>query len=346
MWNGALFEFASCLSQNRTRFQEENRMKRVAAVLACLLAVVADPAWSQNFPAHSLRLVVAFPAGGPIDIVARLVTPKLSEVLGQQVIVDNRGGANGIIGTDFVAKSAPDGYTMILASPGAVAISPAVYPKMPFDTMRDLAPVTLVSTTPELLVVHPSVPAKSVKELIALAKTRPGQLNIASTGSGGLPHLALELFKSVTKTEMVHVPYNGAAPAVASLLGGQVQGLFADLPVLLPHVQSGKLRALVVAGPRRSPLLPDLPTTHEQGMPSVEAMNWYGIMVAAKTPPDVVARLNDAFVKTLADPGVREKMTGRGADPVGNKPAEFAAYLKEDIDRWAKLAKTITIKVD
>jgi tripartite-type tricarboxylate transporter receptor subunit TctC len=235
---------------------------------------------------------------------------------------------------------------MILASPGAVAISPAVYPKMPFDTLRDLAPVTLVSTTPELLVVHPSVPAKSVKDLVALAKARPGELNIASTGSGGLPHLALELFKSVTKTDMVHVPYNGAAPAVASLLGGQVQGLFADLPVLLPHVQGGKLRALVVAGPKRSPLLPDLPTTHEQGMPSVEALNWYGIMVAAKTPPEVIGKLNDALVKTLADPFVREKMTGRGADPIGSRPGEFAAYLKKDIERWAKLAQTVTIKVD
>ena len=321
-------------------------MKLLYAAFAMLAAVVAGPASSQNFPAHSLRLVVAFPAGGPIDIVARLVTPKLSEVLGQQVIVDNRGGANGIIGTDFVAKSAADGYTMILASPGAVAISPAVYPKMPFDTLRDLAPVTLVSTTPELLVIHPSVPAKSVKELIALAKARPGQLNVASTGSGGLPHLALELLKSVTKTDMVHVPYNGAAPAVASLLGGQVQGLFADLPVLLPHVQGGKLRALVVAGPRRSPLLPDLPTTREEGMPSVQALNWYGIMVAARTPADVIAKLNEAFAKTLADPGVLEKMTGRGADPVGNKPAEFALYLKEDIERWAKLAQTVTIKVD
>lgn len=321
-------------------------MKRMVAAVTTSAALIAGTACAQNFPAHSLRLVVAFPAGGPIDIVARLMTPKLSEVLGQQVIVDNRGGANGLIGTDFVAKSPPDGYTMVLASPGAVAISPAVYPKMPYETLRDFASVTLVSTTPELLVVHPSVPAKSVKELVALAKTRPGQLNVASTGSGGLPHLALELLKSVTGTEMVHVPYNGAAPAVAALLGGQVQGLFADLPVLLPHVQSGKLRALVVASPKRAQLLPDLPTTHEQGMPAVEAVNWYGILVAAKTPAEIVARLNEAFVKTLADPGVKDKMVGRGADPVGSKPAEFAAYLKQDMDRWARLAQTITIKVD
>ncbi len=321
-------------------------MKRCLIAVATVLGALATSASAQSYPSRALRLVVAFPAGGPIDIVARLLTPKLGEVIGQQVIVDNRGGANGIIGTDFVAKSPPDGYTMILASPGAVAISPAVYPKMPFDTLRDLAPVTLVSITPELLVVHPSVPAKSVKELIALAKARPGQLNVASTGSGGLPHLALELLKAASQTDMVHVPYNGAAPAVASLLGGQVQGLFADLPVLLPHVQSGKLRALAVASPKRSGLLPDLPTTHEQGLPAVEAINWYGIMVAAKTPGDVVSKLNDAIVRALADPGVREKMAGRGADPVGNKPDEFAAYLSQDIDRWARLAKTIPIKVD
>jgi len=301
---------------------------------------------AQGYPSKPLRIVVAFPAGGPIDIVARILAAKLTDVMGQQVIVDNRGGANGIIGTDHVAKSAPDGYTMILASPGAVAISPAVYPKMPFDTMRDLATITLISTTPELLVVHPSVPAKSVKELIALAKARPGQINIASTGSGGLPHLALELLKTASKTDMVHVPYNGAAPAVAALLGGQVHGMFADLPVLLPHVQAGKLRALAVASPKRAGLLPDLPTMTEQGFPTVEAVNWYGIMVAAKTPPEIVARLHEGFVKTLADTGTRERMVGRGADPVGNTPDQFAAFLRNDIARWAKLTQTVSIKVD
>jgi len=321
-------------------------MKRMKYVVLGAMLIASAHAAAQNFPSHPLRIVVAFPAGGPIDIVARLIAPKLSELTGQQVIVDNRGGANGLIGTDHVAKSAPDGYTMILASPGAVAISPAVYAKMPFDTLRDLAPVTLVSTTPELLVVHPSVPAKSVKELVALAKAKPGQINIASTGSGGLPHLALELLKTASNTDMNHVPYSGAAPAVAALIGGQVQGMFADLPVLLPHVQSGKLRALASASPKRAALLPDLPTTFEQGFPTVEAINWYGIMVAARTPPEVIARLNEAFVKTLADPGVREKLLGRGAEPVGNSPAQFDAYLKADIERWAKLAQTTHIKID
>jgi tripartite-type tricarboxylate transporter receptor subunit TctC len=321
-------------------------MTSLRAALAAFLLLAGLDAAAQNYPTHAARLIVAFPAGGPIDIVARLISPKLSELLGHQVIVENRAGANGLIGTDFVAKSAPDGYTMILASPGAVAISPAVYPKMPFDTLRDLAPVTLVSTTPELLVVHPSLPVKSVKELIALAKSRPGDLNIASTGSGGLPHLALELLKSATGAALVHVPYNGAAPAVAALLGGQVQGLFADLPVLLPHVQGGKLRALAVASPKRAALLPDLPTMTEEGLPSVEAVNWYGVLVPAKTRLEVVLKLNDALVRTLRDPGVRGKMAARGAEAVGNRPEEFESYLKKDIERWAKLARAVNIKVE
>jgi len=313
---------------------------------AALLAACPVAGWSQGFPSKPVRIVVAFPPGGPIDIVARMLSPKLGEFLGQQVLVDNRAGANGIIGADFVAKSPPDGYTMILSSPSSIAISPAVYPKMPFDTLRDLATVTLVTTTPELFVVHPSVPAKSVKELVALARARPGQLNIASTGSGGLPHLALELLKTATKTNVLHVPYNGAAPSVAALIGGHAHGMFADLPVLLPHVQAGKLRALAVASPKRAALLPDLPTMNEQGLPSVEAVNWYGILVPAKAPRDVIAKLHDGLTRTLADAGVREKLLARGAEPLGMGPGPFGAMLKEEMTRWAKLVQATNIKVD
>jgi tripartite-type tricarboxylate transporter receptor subunit TctC len=319
---------------------------RVRLIVALLLVMWQAGASAQAYPSKTLRIVVAFPAGGPIDIVARLLTPKLGENLGQQVIVDNRAGANGLIGTDHVAKSAPDGYTMVLASVSAVAISPAIFPKMPFETMRDLACVTLVSTTPDLLVVHPSVPAKSVKELVALAKARPGQINMASTSTGGLPHLALELLKTAAKIDMLHVPYQGAAPSVAALVGGQVHGMFADIPVLLPHVQGGKLRALAVASPKRAALLPDLTTMAEQGLPSVEAVNWYGIMVAAKTPREVVVRLNDAIIKSLNDKDLREKMLARGAEPLTNTPDQFTAFLQEDMKRWAKLAKASGIKVD
>ena len=310
-------------------------------LLGFIQAVVA-----QNYPAKPVRMVIGFPAGGPIDIVARVMSPKLGEVLGQQVVIDNRAGANGLIGGDVVAKSAPDGYTMMLISTGTVTISPHIYPKMPYDALRDLVCVTLVTSTGELLVVHPSLPAKSVKELIALAKARPGDISIASTGSGGLPHLALELFKMEAKINMLHVPFNGAAPAVSNAVGGQVQGVFADLPVLQPHIQSGRLRALALAAPKRSPLFPDVPTMIEQGLPKVEAVNWYGIQVAAKTPPEIIAKLNEAFAKTLNDPDMRQKLVGRGAEPIPSSPAEFAAFVKAEYDKWGPIAKASGAKVD
>jgi len=302
-------------------------------------------AFAQSYPSKSLRIVVGFPAGGPIDIVARMMAPKLSEALGQQVVVDNRGGANGMIGTEFVAKSAPDGYTMILTSTG-LAINPHLYPKIPYDTLRDLAPVTLVTSTPELFVVHPSVPAKTMKEMIALAKARPRQISIASTGSGGLPHLALELLKNAAKIEVIHVPYKGAAPAVTDLLGGQVSGLFADLPVLQPYITSARLRALAVASPKRSKLLADVPTMTEQGLPSVEAINWYGVLVAAKTPPEVIAKLHDAIVKSLNDADLREKLVSRGADPIPSTSEQFAAFLKDELAKWGRIAKESGAKID
>lgn len=313
---------------------------------AALLAMWTAGALAQGFPSKPLRIVVPFPAGGPTDIVARLIAVKLTEVTGQQAVVENRAGANGLIGVDSVAKSAPDGYTMAMTTASPVAISPAVYPKMPFDTLRDFAAVTLATTTPELLVVHPSVPAKSMKELVALAKARPGQLNIASTGSGSLPHLAMELLKVAAKVDVAHVPYNGAAPAVTALVGGQVHGMFADLPVLLPYVQSGRLRALGMASPKRASLLPDLPTMTEQGLASVEAVNWYGVLVPAATPREIVVKLNESFKKALSDAALREKLVARGAEPVGSAPEQFAAYLKEDIARWARLAQSTSIKVD
>jgi len=317
---------------------------RIAAAL--LLAASSIAASAQAFPSKPLRIVVPFPAGGPTDIVARLVAPKLAEVMGQPVVVENRAGANGLIGVEHVAKSAPDGYTMVMTTASPVAISPAVYPKMPFDTLRDFAAVTIATTTPELLVVHPSVPAKSMKELIALTRARPGELNFASTGSGSLPHLALELLKVATKADVAHVPYNGAAPAVAALLGGQVHGMFADLPVLHPHIVAGKLRALAVASPKRAGLLPGLPTMTEQGLPTVEAVNWYGVLVPVATPHEIVARLNGGLVKALSDPSLREKLSARGADPVANTPEQFSTYLRGDLARWAKLARTTNIKVD
>ena len=313
--------------------------------LAALALLLPALACAQSYPSKHLRIVVAFPPGGPIDIVARMITPKLAEAMGQPMIVDNRSGAGGTIGVDNVAKSPPDGYSMVLSST-ALGIYPHVYPKLPFDVQRDLAPVSLVTTTPELMVVHPSLPVKTVKELIALAKSRPGQINAASTGNGGLPHLVLEMFKVETGTQIVHVPYGGAAPAVTNTLGGHTQMMIADLPVLLPHVQSGRLRPLAITVAKRSTLLPDLPTMAEQGVPKVDASNWYGIFVAGKTPRDVIDRLNAGLNKALADKELRERLTTRGADPAPGTPEQLAAQLKADYTKWGLVVKAAGVKLD
>lgn len=325
----------ACLLQ---RLQWMPSIFLAAALMPC--AAVA-----QSYPSKQLRIVVAFPAGGPIDIVARMITGKLGEAMGQSVIVDNRGGAGGTIGVDHVAKSAPDGYSMVLSST-SLAIYPHVFLKLPFDGQRDLAPVSMVTTTPELMVVHPSLPAKNVKELIALAKARPGQINAASTGNGGLPHLVIELFKAETGTNIVHIPYGGAAPATTNTLGGHTQMMIADLPVLLPHVQGGRLRPLAITVAKRSSLLPDLPTMAEQGVAKVDASNWYGIFLPGKTPREIVDRLNAGLHKALADKDLRERLTARGAEPAPGTPEQLAAQLKTDYNKWGPVVKSAGVKLD
>ena len=314
------------------------------AVALCVAGGAIQIAQAQSYPSKPLRLIVGFPAGGPVDIVARLLAVKMADVFGQQVVVDNRGGANGMIATDFVAKSAPDGYTMILASTG-IAINPGLYPKMSYDTLRDLAPVTLITATPELFVVHPSVPAKSIKEMIALVKARPGQLSVASTGSGGLPHLALEMLKSSAKIDVIHIPYKGAAPAIADLLGGQVSGMFADLPVLQAQILTGRLRALGVASAARSPLMREVPTLREQGQP-IDAINWYGMVVAAKTPPEIIARLREGLHKSLNDADLKDKLVSRGADPIPGGSEQFATFLKDEMAKWGRIVKESGAKAE
>jgi tripartite-type tricarboxylate transporter receptor subunit TctC len=319
------------------------------AFLKCLFAalIVMAPAAAvaQGFPNKPIKLIVPFPPGGPNDIIARVVGQKMSEILGQPVLIDNRGGAGGVLGTDAVAKASPDGYTIAITSAGALAISTSMQQKLPYDSLKDLKPVTLVATVPELLVVATSVPAKSMSELIALAKAKPGQLNFASSGPGSMPHLAGELLKISAKINIVHVPYRGAAPAVNDLLGQQVQMVFLDLPVLLPQVKTGKLRPIAVGSKTRVPTLPDVPTTAEVGLPEVRAENWYGMVAPAATPPDVVAKLNKAAVEAMKDHAVQEKLSSQGATLVGDTPDEFAAFIRSEIDKWSGVAKAAGIKI-
>ena len=316
----------------------------------CLLALTAIGLFgtvaAQSYPTRPLRMVVGSPAGGPVDIVGRIIAAKLTEVIGQQVIVDNRIGANGIIGADYVAKSTADGHTMIISSAGSITISPALYPKMPFDTLRDLAPVTQVTTGSGVLVVHPSLPAKSVGELISLARAKPGQLNFASGGNGSVPHMTLELLKSVTNIDVAHIPYSGGGPAAAAVVGGQVQGMFAGIPVVLPNIKTGNLRALGLASPQRSSMMPEVPTFAESGYPAMTVVEWYGILVPARTPPGIIARLHEAVTRAVTDPSTHAKLVAAGATPTTSTPAQFSDDLRTGLARWAKLVESAKIKID
>ena len=323
-------------------------MARVLALLfAVWAAVCAAGVFAQaSFPSKPVRLIIAFPAGGPADFFGRVIAQKLTEVLGQQVVVDNRAGAAGILATEFVAKAPPDGYTVYLASSGVLALHVSLYEKLPYDINRDFAPVTLAVTVPELLVVHPSLPTKTAKEFVALAKARPGQLVYASTGSGSMPHLAFESFKIAAGVNILHVPYKGAAPAVTDLLGGHVLASILDVPVLLPHVKAGKLRALAIATGKRAATLPDVPTMSEVGYPAVNADNWYGIVVAAATPKDIVSKLHAAFVTALQAPETKQRLASQGAEAVSTSPQDFATYIRNETAKWGKVTKTAGIKLD
>ena len=322
--------------------------RRAALSLAATLAILAPHAAraADAYPAKPVRFVVAFPPGGGTDIIARAIAQKLAERIAQQVVVDNRPGAGGNIGTDIVAKSAPDGYTMLMGSAGPLAINASLFGKMPFDPIKDLAPVTLAASTPNVLVVHPSLRAATVKELIALAKARPGEINFASSGHGTPAHLAGELFDSMAGVKMVHVPYKGAAPALADLLGGQVQLMFSTMPPALPHVKDGKLRALAVTSAKRSPAAPDLPTLDEIALPGFEANTWHGVVVPAGTPATIVARLNREIVAILHLPDVVERFSSQGAEALGSTPEEFAAYIRSETLKWAKVVRDSGAKAE
>ena len=314
----------------------------------CLFALAASlcsgVAGAQPFPTKQIRLIVPFPPGGPNDIIARVVGQKMSEILKQTMVVENKSGQGGVLGTDFVAKSAPDGYTIGVASAGALAISPSME-KVAYDTATDLAPVTLVAKVPEMLVVATALPITNLKELVAYAKANPAKLNFASSGPGSLPQLAGGLLKLTAKIDIQHVPYRGAAPAVNDLLGQQVQMAFFDLPVLLPQVKAGKLRPIVIAAPERAPSAPDVPTTGEAGMPSLQAENWYGMVAPAKTPPEVIAKLNAAAVEAMMDAAVREKLSSQGAILVGDTPEHFGSFIQSETEKWAKVINDAGVEV-
>jgi tripartite-type tricarboxylate transporter receptor subunit TctC len=315
---------------------------RIALLAA---ALISGTAAAQPYPAKPLRMVVPFPAGGPTDIVGRTMAQKMSELLGQQVIVDNRGGAGGIIGTEQVAKAAPDGYTMLMGTIGGIAVAMSLQPNRGYDTLRDFAPITQSVTVTNILVVHPSVPAKNVKELLAIAKSKKGGLNYASSGAGTVTHLAGELFKLMGKVDITHVPFKGGAPALTALLSGEVDMSYENSLVVLPHVKSGKVKAIAVTGQKRSRLMPELPTIAET-LPGYNASGWYGLFVPAATPKPIIARLSSESIKVLKMPDVIERLSSQGAEPVGSTPEEFGAYVRSEIDKWANLVKVANMKAD
>jgi tripartite-type tricarboxylate transporter receptor subunit TctC len=314
-------------------------MRIFCALLTGLsLLLPAIPAGAEEFPARQIRLIVPFPPGGPNDIIARVIGQRMSEIAKQPVIIDNRGGQGGVLGTEALAKAAPDGYTIAISSAGALAISPTME-RVAYDPLKDLQAITLVAKVPEMLVVATDVPAKNMAELVALAKAQPGKLNFASSGPGSLPHLAGELLKLTAKIDIVHVPYRGAAPALNDLLGQQVQMVFLDLPILLPQIRSGGLRAIALGAPERAPTAKEVPTTTELGMPELQAENWYGMVAPAGTPAPIVERLNQIVTEAMADPTVKEKLAIQGATLVGDSPAHFHAFMESEIARWAKVIK-------
>ena len=321
-----------------------SRVVSFAAALVVAAALAPSTAPAQDFPTRPIRMVIAFPAGGPTDFVGRLLADKLKDLLPQPVLVENKPGANGAIGADFVAKAEPDGHTIFLSTVGAITITPHMRDNLPYNTLRDFAPVTLVVRNTTVLVVRADHPANSAKDLAALAKAKPGTIPFASTGVGSTTHLAMELYQTAAGIKFVHVPYRGAAPALTDLLGGQVQAFFADATVLMPQIKAGKVKPLGAASKARNPLLPNVPTFAEQGYPDTDSGNWYGLLAPAKTPPAVIARLNAAFVAAINDPVVKDKLVQSGAVPVANTPAEFGQHLKDELERWGKVVREKGIK--
>ena len=321
-------------------------MKKRTLLLAAALAALPLAASAQGYPSKPIRFVVPYPPGGPLDTIARLLGQKVAESVKQPVIVENKPGAGGNIGADFVAKAPADGYTILMGAVATHAINPTLYAKIPYDPVRDFSPITQVASTPNVLVVNPALPVSSVADLVAHAKANPGKLNFGSGSTGSAGHLAGELFKSLAGVEMTHIPYKGAAPAMQDLIGGQIQLMFDNMASSLTQVRAGRVKALAVTTAKRSSLAPELPTVAESGLAGFDISTWFGIFAPAGTPREAVARLHAEFTRALAAPDVREKMINLGAEPVGNTPAEFATYIRAEADKYARVIKASGARAD
>jgi tripartite-type tricarboxylate transporter receptor subunit TctC len=323
-------------------------MKRLTFPCAVLIASLtgALPVLAQQYPSKPVRMIIGFPPGGGTDIVGRIVAQKLSDVFGQQFVAENRGGAAGQIGAEFVAKAPPDGYTLMMAHISAISILPSFVSKLPYDSQRDFAPISLAAIGPNLLVVHPSLPAKSVKELIALARARPGQLQYASPGAGSVQHLAAEFFKLQAKLDILHVPYKGSGQSIVDMVAGHVHMNFDSVPPVINHVRNGKLRALAVTSEKRFSLLPDIPTINEGGVPGFDMSTWWGLMAPAAVGKDIITRLHSETVKLLGQADVKERLASVGAESVGNSPEEFASFVRNERAKYARIIKEANIRAD
>ncbi len=324
-----------------------NKIKYLLCMCVCTSSLaIAAPSFAQSFPAKPIRLILPYPPGGGSDTIARPFARKMSENIGQQVIVDNRGGAGGNIGMEAAARSAPDGYTVVMGLTAQLAVNPGLYRKLPYDPVRDFEPITLLANGAYLLVAHPSLPVKSLRDVITIAKKRPGELFYASSGNGSGAHLASELLNTMAGISIVHVPYKGGGPALVDTISGQTQLLFATPIASAGHLQAGRLRAIAVSTTKRVNSMPDVPTAAESGLPGYDSGVWYGMLAPKGTPREIVARLNEEFRKVLADPGIRDFLTKSGVEPEGSSPEELGKYMRSEIDKWAKVIKTANIRLD
>lgn len=322
-------------------------MRRSVSTCGAIAMMLA--AWSaaaQSFPVKPVRIIVTFPPGGPSDFVARAIGQKLTEAWGQQVIIDNRGGAGGVVGVEAAARANPDGYTLLQGQSGGMSINPALQTKLSYDPFRDFAPVGMLVVNPQMLVAHPSLPARSVKELVALAKSKPGQISYASAGVGSAQHLGMEMLKAMAAIDILHVPYKGTGPALVDLFSGQVSLQFTSMPAVLPHVKTGKLRGIAVGSPKRSPAAPEVPTVVESGVPGFEFVAWYGLFAPAGTPRAIISRINGQVVKDLGDAELSQRLASQGAEPSPGTPEGLARYMREDHERWKKVIKAAKIRLE